>query len=52
MVCKRHKDSDEPPEEIDWPAVGRLLDFFFFIAFLGVQSGFTVLFLIPVATGA
>lgn len=52
MVCKRHKDSDAPPEEIDWPSVGRLLDFFFFIAFLGVQSGFTVLFLIPVATGA
>ena len=52
MVCNCGKDKNTEPEEIDWPAVGRLLDFFFFLAFLGAQSGFTVIFIIPIATGS
>ena len=37
-------------EEVTWPEVGRICDTFFFLAFLGGQIFFTVVFLIPLFT--
>lgn len=48
-VCQC-KDRDKPPEEIDWPTVGRLVDFFMFLAFVGGQGALTFFFLVPIGT--
>ena len=34
-------------ETVDWHSVGKLLDFFFLLAFLGVQGVFSMFFLVP-----
>lgn len=49
-VCRCKKDQDKPVEEIDWPAVARVLDFFLFLVFIGGQSALTVFFLLPLGT--
>ncbi|KAL3870036.1 hypothetical protein ACJMK2_042653 [Sinanodonta woodiana] len=50
-ICRRWKESltteDKAELNVDWETVGRLLDIFFFIAFLAAQGGFTFLFLLP-----
>ncbi|KAL3869999.1 hypothetical protein ACJMK2_042658 [Sinanodonta woodiana] len=50
-ICRRWKEllstEDKTELNVDWETVGRLLDIFFFIAFLGAQGGFTILFLLP-----
>ncbi|KAK3609160.1 hypothetical protein CHS0354_011346 [Potamilus streckersoni] len=50
-ICRRCKKSssnkDNAELNVDWATVGRLLDIFFFIAFLAAQGGFTFLFLLP-----
>ncbi|XP_045189712.2 neuronal acetylcholine receptor subunit alpha-3-like [Mercenaria mercenaria] len=49
QIC-RCKDRDKPFEEVDWPSVARLLDTFFFIAFIAAQSALTFFFLLPLGT--
>lgn len=44
------KEQDE--EEITWQDVARFLDMFLFLAFVGGQSMFTLLFVVPVAANA
>ena len=39
--------SETDEDMVDWYSVGRFLDFFFLLAFLGVQGAFSVFFLIP-----
>ena len=43
-------DDDFIDDVVDWYSVGKLLDFFFLLAFFGVQGAFTVFFLIPLGT--
>ncbi|KAL4231705.1 Neuronal acetylcholine receptor subunit [Mactra antiquata] len=47
-VCKK-ADRENPPE-ITWPDVARILDFFFFLVFLGGQAALTVFFIVPLGT--
>jgi len=49
-ICSRCKKGEHPDEEIDWPTVGRLLDMFFFLSFIGGQSALTFFFLLPLGT--
>ena len=37
-------------EDVHWSEVGRVLDIFFFLGFLGAQIFFTVVFFVPIAT--
>ncbi|KAK3610992.1 hypothetical protein CHS0354_017869 [Potamilus streckersoni] len=50
-ICRKWKKTsaieDYRDLNVDWATVGRLLDIFFFIAFLAAQGGFTFLFLLP-----
>ena len=39
--------SDSETDKVDWYSVGKILDFFFLLTFLGVQGAFSVFFLIP-----
>lgn len=48
--CKFCRSKDKEPEEMNWPSVGRLLDFFFFLVFVGAQIAMTLTFLIPIGT--
>ena len=43
-------DLEELEETVAWSDVGRILDTFFFLAFLGAQIFFTVVFFVPIAT--
>ncbi|KAL3870000.1 hypothetical protein ACJMK2_042617 [Sinanodonta woodiana] len=38
--------------EIDWPYVGRMIDIFFFVAFLGGQAALSMFFLLPLGLHA
>ena len=42
-------EAEDLDDEITWPIVGRVLDRMFFVAFLGVEIFFTLLFIIPLA---
>ena len=41
---------DDDDDVVDWYSVGKLFDFFFLLAFFGVQGAFSVFFLIPLGT--
>ena len=45
-------DEDSTIEEVDWDSVGHLLDTFFLLVFIGVQVGFSIIFLVPIGTRA
>ncbi|XP_052774915.1 acetylcholine receptor subunit alpha-like [Mya arenaria] len=45
-------DANADGTEIDWDSVGRTLDMFFFIAFLGIQAALSVFFLVPIGARA
>ncbi|KAH3789018.1 hypothetical protein DPMN_167185 [Dreissena polymorpha] len=50
-VCRCcDKDKSMPLPEVEWPEVGRMLDFFFFLAFIAAQTTLTIFFLLPLAT--
>lgn len=50
-VKKSEEETSEVDDDIvDWYFVGKLLDFFFLLAFFGVQGAFSVFFLIPLGT--
>ena len=44
--------NDVEEEEVKWSEVGRICDTFFFLVFIGGQTFFTVVFLVPLFTGA
>ncbi|XP_060576297.1 neuronal acetylcholine receptor subunit alpha-3-like [Ruditapes philippinarum] len=46
------EDDESTIEEIDWELIGHLLDTFFLLAFIGVQVGFSIIFLVPIGTRA
>ncbi|KAL3869321.1 hypothetical protein ACJMK2_042022 [Sinanodonta woodiana] len=52
QIENTNNPNEEAHEEhdIDWRSVGKLLDFFFFLLFLGIQAALTVFFLIPLGT--
>lgn len=50
VCCKICCGNSDNNDEIDWPTVGRLLDFFFFLVFIGGQSALTFFFLLPLGT--
>ncbi|XP_045160724.2 acetylcholine receptor subunit alpha-1-B-like [Mercenaria mercenaria] len=45
-------DGEDNISEIDWDSVGNLLDTFFLLVFIGVQCGFSLVFLVPLGTRA
>lgn len=44
--------NDVGETEINWQAVGQSLDWFFFVAFIGIQTVFSVFFLVPIGSRA
>ncbi|WAR20908.1 ACH2-like protein [Mya arenaria] len=51
QVCRcLQKPPRDPYPEVEWPDVARMLDFFFFLSFLGSQASLTFFFLLPLAT--
>lgn len=44
-------DNDEPDNDVTWADLGRVLDKFLFLVFLGGQATVSFFFLIPLATG-
>ncbi|KAK3583209.1 hypothetical protein CHS0354_015372 [Potamilus streckersoni] len=52
QIEKKNNSNKVANEEhdIDWRSVGKMLDFFFFLIFLGLQAALTVFFLIPLGT--
>ncbi|KAL4235799.1 Neurotransmitter-gated ion-channel transmembrane region [Mactra antiquata] len=43
---------EEEENTITWEDVSKILDFFFFLAFLGAQAAFSIFFLVPLGTRA